>query len=166
MNILLIKKFLLVFIIILSLVTSCSRNIKETKITTENAKYNFIFASDSSEFKDNIRQKLITKYSTQANIDLVNIDKIKELKTKDYDVILIMDTCMGGTRLNESLNSFLKHIEDNKNIVLLLTSGDSDWKYSNKVIDAITSASKLEDEELIYLKILKKIDQIIANKKN
>jgi hypothetical protein len=64
------------------------------------------------------------------------------------------------------LNSFLKHIEDNKNIVLLLTSGDSDWKYSNKDIDAITSASKLEDEELIYSKISKKIDQIIFNKKD
>jgi len=165
MNILLLQKIIIIPIALFSLVLSCTRNIKENKIITENAKYNFIFVSDSSEFKDNIRQKLVGKYRTQANINEVNIDKLKDLKIKDYDVIVILDTCMGWGNLNDSMNSFLNRIESNKNVVLFLTAGDSDWKYSNKGIDAITSASKSGDEEIIYSKIANKIDQIISNKK-
>jgi hypothetical protein len=165
MNILSLKKISFVFLIVISTAASCTRNIKETKITAESAKYNFIFASDSSEFKDNIREKLIAKYSGQANIDLVNIDKIENIKAKNYDVVLIIDTCIAGTRGNTSLNSFLTKLENNKNIVLFITSGDSKWKYDDKRIDAITSASKIENTEPIYLQISKKIDQIIADKK-
>jgi hypothetical protein len=165
MNILLLQKIIIIPIALFSMVLSCTRNIKENKIITENAKYNFIFVSDSSEFKDNIRQKLVGKYRTQANINEVNIDKLKDLKIKDYDVIVILDTCMGWGNLNDSMNSFLNRIESNKNVVLFLTAGDSDWKYSNKGIDAITSASKSGDEEIIYSKIANKIDQIISNKK-
>jgi len=56
-------------------------------------------------------------------------------------------------------------VQDNKNIVLLITSGDSEWKYTGKKIDAITSASVSENEEQIYSKITQKIDQIITDKK-
>ncbi len=165
MDISLFKKLFIIPVILLSIIASCTRNIKETRIINENAKYNFAFASDSSEFKDNIRQKLISKYSPQANINLINIDKLKDIKIKDYDAIVIMDTCMGWGNRNVSLNSFLNRIDENKNVVLFITAGDSDWKYSNKGIDAITSASKIGDEELIYSKISNKIDQIISDKK-
>jgi hypothetical protein len=165
MNILTLKIFSLILLVAISIAASCTRNIKETKITAESAKYNFVFASDSTEFKDSIRGKLIAKYSGQANIDLVNIDKIKDIKAKDYDVILIIDTCIGGARGNTSLNSFLTNLENNKKTVLFITAGDSDWKFNDKRIDAITSASKIENIEPIYSQISKKIDQIIADKK-
>jgi hypothetical protein len=165
MNNLSLKNFSFVLIILLFFTVSCIKNIKENKITTGNAKYNFMFASDSSEFKDSIREKLIAKYSGEASINLVNIDKIKDIKAKDYDVILIMDTCVAGARGNTSMDSFLTNLKDNKNVVLFITYGGSDCTYSNKGIDAITSASKIDDSEINYQKISKQIDKIITDKK-
>ncbi len=159
-----VKYFPVVFIIALFFTISCTRNIREYKVEAKDAKYDFIFASDSSEFKDSIREKLISRYKKQANISLINIRKIKDIKAKENDVILIMDTCMGGTRLNISLNSYLTNLEDNKNTVLFITAGDNDWKYSYKDIDAITSASESKNKEQVIRKISEKIDAIISNK--
>lgn len=145
-------------------IVSCTRNIKEYKIEAENAKYNFIFASDSSEFKDNIREKLVSRYKNQANINLVNIEKIKDINAHDYDLVLIMDTCFGGTRLNTSLNSYLDGLKNTDNTVLFITAGDNDWKYSYKDIDAVTSASEIRKEEQVYREIADKIDSIILSK--
>ena len=56
---------------------SCTRNVKETQFTTENAKFNLIIAGDSSDFKDKIRNKLIARYKNNTNIDVVNIKKLR-----------------------------------------------------------------------------------------
>ena len=61
-------------IVALVFLASCTRNVKETQLTTEKAKFNLIIAGDSSDFKDKIRNKIIDKYSNNGNIDVVNID--------------------------------------------------------------------------------------------
>jgi hypothetical protein len=150
-------------IVALAFLASCTRNVKETQFTAENAKFNLIIASDSSDFKDEIRNRIIDKYSNNGNIDVVNIDKLENIKPEDYDVILIIDTCIGCEDFNWSMKGFLDRLEDNNNVVLLMTTGYSHHEYSYGGVDAITAASRIANEEEIVTRLSEEIDRIIGD---
>jgi len=150
-------------IVALAFLTSCTRNVKETQFTTENAKFNLLLAGDSSDFKDRVRNRIIARYRKNGNIDVVNINNLKDIRPEDYDVILIMDTCIGCEDFNWSMKSFLDRLEDNNNVVLLMTTGYSHYEYSYGGVDAITAASRIADEEEIFTRLSEEIDRIIGN---
>ena len=150
-------------IVALAFLASCTRNVKETQLTTENAKFNLIIAGDSSDFKDEIRNRIIARYSNSGNIDVVNIDKLENIRPEDYDVILIMDTCIGCEDFNWSMKSFLDRLEDNNNVVLFMTAGNPHYEYSYGSVDAITSASRIANEEEISTELSEEIDRIIGD---
>ncbi|MDH3556654.1 MAG: hypothetical protein OEU80_12220 [Deltaproteobacteria bacterium] len=150
-------------IVALAFLASCTRNVKETQLTTENAKFNLLIAGDSSDFKDGIRDRIIARYRNNGNIDVVNIDKLENIKPEDYDVILIMDTCIGCEDFNWSMKSFLDRLEDYDNVVLLMTTGYSHYEYSYGGVDAITAASRIADEEEIFTRLSEEIDRIIGD---
>ena len=149
-------------IVAIAFLASCTRNVKETQFTAENAKFNLIIASDSSDFKDEIRNRIIDKYSNNGNIDVVNIDKLENIKPEDYDVILIIDTCIGCEDFNWSMKGFLDRLEDNNNVVVLMTTGYSHHEYSYGGVDAITAASRIANEEEVVTRLSEEIDRIIA----
>ena len=158
------EQYILVLAIVaLAFLTSCTRNVKEAQLTTENAKFNLIIAGDSSDFKDRVRNRIIARYSNNGNIDVVNIDTLENIRPEDYDVILIMDTCIGCEDFNWSMKSFLDRLEDNNNVVLLMTTGYSHYEYSYGGVDAITAASRIADEEEIFTRLSEEIDRIIGN---
>ena len=154
---------LTLIIVALAFLASCTRNVKETQLTTENAKFNLLIAGDSSDFKDGIRDRIIARYRNNGNIDVVNIDKLENIKPEDYDVILIMDTCIGCEDFNWSMKSFLDRLEDYDNVVLLMTTGYSHYEYSYGGVDAITAASRIADEEGIFTELSEEIDRIIGD---
>jgi len=148
-------------IVALAFLASCTRNVKETQLTTENAKFNLLVAGDSSDFKDRVRNRIIARYRKNGNIDVVNINNLKDIRPEDYDVILIMDTCIGCEDFNWSMKSFLDRLEDNNNVVLLMTTGYSHYEYSYGGVDAITAASRIANEEEIFTRLSEEIDRII-----
>ena len=149
-------------IVALAFLTSCTRNVKETQFTTENAKFNLLVAGDSSDFKDRVRNRIIARYRKNGNIDVVNINNLKDIRPEDYDVILIMDTCIGCEDFNWSMKSFLDRLEDNNNVVLFMTAANPNYEYSYGSVDAITAASKIANEEEILTELSEEIDKIIA----
>ena len=121
-----------------------------------------IIASDSSAFKDSIRNRIIQQYQDEGSIDVVNIKRLKEVNPLDYDVVLIIDTCLAWSGFNPSLNTFLEDNQTKDNVVVFMTAGDPDWTYSYKGVDAITSASVVENVEVKVKEILRQIDHILA----
>jgi len=155
----------MVVLICCGLAASCARQLQETRISAPDARLNFIIAGDASEFKDSIRSRLIDRYKPYCTIEVVNINKLKEIDPDAYDAVLIMDTCMADTRFNPSFKAFVDKLEDQDKVVLFLTAADPDWEFSYGDIDAITSASVMENEEMVVSRITEKIDAIIAKKK-
>jgi hypothetical protein len=149
-------------IVALTFLASCTRNVKETQFTADKARFNFIIAGDSSDFKDTVRNKIIARYRNSGNIDVVNIKKLKDIRPEDYDVILIMDTCIGCEDFNWSMKGFLDRLENNNNVVVLMTTGYSHHEYSYGGVDAITAASRIAHEEEIVTRLSEEIDRIIA----
>ena len=149
-------------IVALAFMASCTRNVKETQFTTENVKFNLLVAGDSSDFKDRVRNRIIARYRKNGNIDVVNINNLNDIRPEDYDVILIMDTCIGCEDFNWSMKSFLDRLEDNNNVVLFMTAANPNYEYSYGSVDAITAASKIANEEEILTELSEEIDKIIA----
>ena len=62
----------------------------------------------------------------------------------------------------EELTTVLEKTENCKNIVLLYTAGDPDWKYQYHELDAITSASQVEDQDRVFNELTYQIDVLVS----
>ena len=152
---------LLSFSLIFLASNSCTSSVKENLLSRENPMFSMVIASDSSEFKDNIRNRIIQQYQNEGNIEIVNIKRLKDIDPTDYDVVLIIDTCLAWSGFNPTLNSFLEDNQSKANIVLFMTAGDPDWTYSYQGVDAITSASVVENEDVKFEEITQQINQLL-----
>lgn len=151
-----------VVLILLAIIqTSCTNKLTEIRIVPEKPEFKMLIAGDSSEFKDSIRSKVIGHYKDYFDIQVVNIKSLKTIDTHDYDVVLIMDTCLAWSRFNPSIKTFMKKSDNRKKTVLFMTADDTDWEYSYKEVDAITAASVIENEEQVFSRISYQIDGII-----
>jgi hypothetical protein len=144
------------------LVTSCSHKLDEIHMVPQQHRYSMVIAGDSSEFKDSVRQMVIDKYRSSCSIDVVNISQMKTLNGASYDVVVIMDTCMAWSGFNPSLKSFLDSIQNREKTVLSMTAGDPEWTYSYQGVDAITSASLIENQASFFARIDAKIESILS----
>lgn len=156
------RLFIIIIALTLLLTASCTRNVKEMKLVNENAKFTLIIAGDSSEYKDAIREELISKYTETAGIEVMDIEYLDTISEESYDVILIMDTCMAWGAFNPTVNRYLESAGNKDNIVLFMTVGDPELEYSHEGVDAITSASVIEDKDAVIVKLSEKIDGITS----
>ena len=74
-----------------------------------------------------------------------------------------MDTCIGCEDFNWSMKNFLDRLEDNNNVVLLMTTGYAHHEYSYGGVDAITAASRIANEEEIVTRLSEEIDRILGD---
>ena len=96
--------------------------------------------------------------------EFIIYDKLDQLQCDDYDAILVIDSVQAWSYWNFSLNSFLEKTENCKNVVLLYTAGDPDWEYQYHELDAITSASQVEDQDRVFNELTYAIDVLIFRK--
>lgn len=146
---------------------SCARYVKETSHLQADARYHILIASDASDFKDVIRNRLVDHYKTTSNIDVVNLSALENIQGEKYDAIVIMDSCWVKSHLNLSFKEFLDGLKDESHVVLFLTTGSHEWDYQYKSVDAITSASVVENEESVFKQLKSRIDKVLmgANQK-
>lgn len=156
--------FIYLFILVVFLLSSCSKKIIETSIESDKAMNKILIAADASEFKDNILKRILETFQVEYNIDIVNIDKLNKMSIDEYSAVLIMDTCMAWTGFNPSLKLFLEKKGNRGKTVLFITAGDPDWKYSYLEIDAVTSASDIKNEENVYSELVARVKTILSNK--
>jgi len=143
---------------------SCTRQVKEMSFSGKDAKFNILIAGNSSEFKDAVRGRIISRYEKYSNILVINIPKLKEMDSESYDVVLIMDDCLAWSELNSHMKAYLDEPSNRKKVVLLMTAGDPDWKFCYKGVDAVTSASAPCNETLVFDRLTRKIDEILAGR--
>ncbi len=151
-------------ILVFILLTACAKQIPEQRFTVENAKFSLLITGMTSEFKADIISRIVDRYKDKGNIYLINMDKLDQMQCEDYDAILVIDSVQASSLWNFSLKSFLEKTENCKNIVLLYTAGDSDWEYQYHELDAITSASQMDDQDRVFNELTYQIDVLIAKK--
>ncbi len=140
--------------------SSCTNKLIEQNFLFKKVSKTMLIAGDSSDFKDKVREQIITAYKDEYNFEVVNIDKLKTVDSHKFDLIVIMDTILAWGGFNPSFKSFLDSKFNKEKTVLFLTAGDPDWQYSYKGIDAVTSASYVENIDTAVSKIKKEIEKI------
>jgi hypothetical protein len=140
---------------------SCTRNLKETRLEQPDARSSLLIAGDASEFKDGIRMAIIDRYRATCNIDIINIDRLPKTSGNDYNAVLIMDTCLAWSHFNPSVKVFLNKSQ-NRNVVFFMTADDPDWTFTYNGVDAITSASKKENQDAMIRRLIAAIDEILG----
>ncbi|MGD9210256.1 MAG: hypothetical protein PVI90_05740 [Desulfobacteraceae bacterium] len=157
---------LLLGILNVLILISCAAPIAQKSIVTPNAKFNILIASDGSEFKNVIHNRLIERYKDQCSINNIALKEINKVDSEKYDVIIVMDSCMAMSGFNLRVKKFLDNVSTNENLVLVMTAGDPDWQFNYNGVDAITSASVMENEEKVFILLTMQIDHIIAEIRN
>lgn len=147
----------------LLILAGCVHKLDEIRIAPQSPEFAMLIAGNASAFKDGVREKILRKYGPFCEIHVINIDALPGLDTAAYDVVVIMDTCLAGSRLNASLKSFLDTEANRKKTVLSMTAAKPDWRFRYQGVDAITSASVLTDQELFFARIDRQIRQILGH---
>jgi hypothetical protein len=75
-----------------------------------------------------------------------------------------MDTCMAWSSFNPSMKAFLAAAEDPAQVILFLTVDDTDWNFSYQGVDAITAASRMEDEDRVVTDLIQAIEKILQSR--
>lgn len=140
---------------------ACARSVPEVRHVVVNARCSLLIASDASAFKDAVRQRVFDHFRHYSNVEVVNIGRLKTIQAKDFDVVLIMDTCLAWSRFNPSMKAFLDGAEDPSRVVLFLTVDDTDWAFTYQGVDAITAASRREDEERVAADLIRQIERLL-----
>ena len=149
-----------VLLVIIFFGTSCTKKLMEQNFLFKKVSKTMLIAGDGSDFKNKVREQVIQAYKDEFNFDVVNIDKLKTIDSLKYDLIIIMDTTMAWGGFNPSFKNFLDCSHNQKKTVLFMTASDPDWQYSYKGIDAVTSASYVENLEAAVIGIKKEIEAV------
>jgi len=125
-------RYLLFAALMVIIFSSCS--IKEITINNLNAPHKIVIASSRSDFKNSIRDKVIKQYSDNCYIEVINLE----------------------------MKKYIDSLSDKKKVVLFLSAGDEELKYSYNGVDAISSASDVAEEEKVIQEITGKIDLLLS----
>ena len=146
---------------LLMTVLSCARSVPEVRHVVVDARHSLLIASDTSEFKDAVRMRVFDHFKPYSNVEVTRIGHLKEHHADDFDAVLIIDTCLAWSRFNPSLKAFMDAAQDPGRIILFLTVDDTDWDFTYQGVDAITAASRMEDEARVATMLIRDLDKIL-----
>jgi len=165
------KRFLLFGILLLSLSLiqiACvsvphliwpQKDIQPSELNKPSLEKRILVASRSSEFKDTVVNKIRGDFQNESvYMKFIGLEQLEKEDGTNYAAIVMINTCMSWD-MDRNVKSFLKRHNDQSNMIVLTTSGDGDWlpKMKEQNFDAISSASKEDNVDVIADKIVNKI---------
>lgn len=123
---------------------------------------NVLIAVQKSEFKDAVISSISRAIGKEAIVKTVDLGKILDEKTENYQAIVLVNTCMAWS-INGKIKKFLKNLSDaeKKKVILFTTVGGEDWEPKGTGVDCVTSASKMIKADAAAETITKKVHAII-----
>lgn len=155
------KNILLITVIAPAVFVSCKDTIPAKIYENPGADCKIMISGVSSEFKDAILNDIVDKYSETCQIEIVEFSKAHKIDPDNYDAMVLMDEVQGWMILNRRTRRFIHKFEPKRKLVLLLTAGDEEYEYEKDGIDAITSASVLNNTSGIAEEIIARLDALI-----
>lgn len=151
------KIFAMIMLCILFNIVPLSTNAQDGSMQS------ILIASQESEFKSALVEAITQKLeSEKCCLKITNLKKILKEKPSNYEVIVIINSCWAGqqTRIAEK---FLKNLTENEKqkVIVITTANSVDWKNKITGIDAITSASKMNNVNLLSADIVTKIKKLL-----
>jgi hypothetical protein len=138
------------------LLVACSLRSVETSesggLTTSAAR--ILIATENSKFKravvSDVRQGLKPE---NPYIKVIDVKALRGESTYDYDAVVIVNTCMAG-RPDPRVEEFIENAAQKHKLVVLTTGMLDSWKPATKEVDAMTSASVMDQATEVARKIV------------
>lgn len=122
-----------------------------------------LIASRDSEFKQALVDRIVDTFADQAvYIKVVGIEDLAKEDANTYSAVVILNTAMGWT-VDVPVETFLQKYGHMESIIVLTTAdgGDVLPDMKNRNIDAISSASVMDQADPLADSMINKINQIL-----
>ena len=106
-----------------------------------------LIAAQDSPFKNAVISKIRESLQEKGcSVDAIPIERIATKFSKDYQAIVIINTCIAW-QINSHARKFLASvsIDERKKIIIFTTAKNKNWHPKLLGIDAITSASTMNE---------------------
>lgn len=126
-----------------------------------NAPLKVLIASQGSEFKENLSEKIIQKLENDSiYMSVIDCTSLKKQNAADWTAIIIIHTTKAH-KIPRYVSTFLKNLSDYSKIVLISTSGGGDEVITEFKIDAISTASRMSETNHIANCAISKVEDIL-----
>lgn len=154
------------FILLFSIyITGCAtKPIPTTTIGAIDGRDRVLIATQESKFKDEVVTKVVEDLkNNDLYIEITDLSDLTNRPTEDYKVIVIINSYK-FFRFNKHVKNFLENLNDNeqKKIVLLATAGSPHRMNKGMEVDAISSASKIDDADDVSMNIVQRVNSILS----
>ena len=121
------------------------------------SKRHVLVATQNSKFKQAIVSEIHAQLKRNAvYLKIIDVKRLKNQSTSEFSAIVIINRCMAG-RPDPRVESFIDG-EPFKNKIIVLTTGAGDsWKPDAPAVDAITSASVLDESDQVARSIVTRV---------
>ena len=123
-----------------------------------------LVATQKSKFKQAVVTEIYDELAQNAiYIKLIDVKGLKNQSTAEFSAIVILNRCMAG-RPDPRVESFIDG-EPQKNKIIVLTTGIGDsWTPEVRDVDAMTSASVMDQSDQIARSIVERILAMVNSK--
>jgi len=154
--------FLLFFAIYIS--GCATKPIATTTIGAIDGRDRVLIATQGSKFKDAVVSRVVEDLEkNDLYIEITNLSALTNRSTEEFKAIVIINSYKYFS-FNKHVRNFLENTNDydQEKIVLLATAGSPHRMNKGKEVDAISSASKIDDVDNVSMDIVQRVSSIIS----
>jgi len=135
--------------------------VKTVEIGNPRAVMRVLIASESSDFKQAVIEKVVAGYDQDSlYFKITDLQNLADETASSYAAVMIINSCVAW-QLNPKANAFIRQADTLERVILLTTAGDQDWQAGVAGVDAITAASLPADIERIADQLKAKLGPLI-----
>ena len=152
------------YIVLAVFALTCSgrQHVQPKPLNSVDGGSNVLIVTRQSAFKERVVGKLIEKYRSRANLALTDIENLNDVRATDYDALVVMGARMGFLLLSAKERRFIRHLDDPKKLIMVMTASAEDWKWDRDDVDVITCASNFKNVEPLYQQISARLDELLV----
>lgn len=144
-------------------------DVKDREISKKGATIKILISAASSNFKDAVINDLTDSLkSDSVFIKVTGLKKISSVKPENWNLIVIINTCMAW-QMDNRVQNFIKTYPSYRGFIILTTSGNPDSCGSrnniSSYVDAISSASLTNVKEKVVNQVLAAIREHVLHKR-
>ena len=130
--------------LLLTIIFSCTtRYVTTSEYGGPNATSRVLIAATSTDFKDAVIEKVSKKLAgDDIYVKVIDLRIVDDEESEKFDAVILVSTLHYG-HIDGNVSAFLSksNTAEKSKIIVLITSGEPDWKAENLEVDAISSAS-------------------------
>jgi len=112
-----------------------------------------LISTQGSDYKEAVVQRLVEQLGTDSiYIKVTDVSNLETISPIDWADIIILNTSIAD-QMSSSTSDFLERVGPSDKIMVVTTSGGGDFTPPNLKVDGITTASRMNETEIIATRI-------------